>query len=369
MKAKDRKLITAKSGTATLADVARVAGVSRQTAGAVLLGGRSNTRTSGETVRKILRAAQHLSYSPNQAARLLKGAKSRLVGVLNRIRSDDDPSHTLITRKLVEELTGHEFMASLAIYVEGGKSYEEMVKELTRLGLAGLVILDAEILKDRGLLQNLLELCPAAVFYPGGSPLPEVCGHAVDVNRSLAARLAVRHLIERGKKRIAVFDAPHPDGSAADRAGLTRMSGFRQEMQAQGRSPGLACIPKWWSPRSTDDVSGVRKAAGSAIDTLVVSQKADAIFSMALGPSVTVALAQELLKRGYRVPGDVAIITVRDYPIYEALKPSISAVKLHHDRIAAPMVAMLNEMVGDAGKIAARKKVLIDPELIAREST
>jgi LacI family transcriptional regulator len=75
-----------KSGPPTLNDVARRAGVGAGTVSRVINGGH---RVSPDTLLRVRRAIDALGYVPNQAARILKGYRTRTIGLV--IPSIADP--------------------------------------------------------------------------------------------------------------------------------------------------------------------------------------------------------------------------------------------------------------------------------------
>src|ERR1700758_3702463 len=76
-----------KSGShATLADVARKAGVGTTTVSRVINGG---DRVSPKTLAHVRRVIETLGYRPNQAARTLKGHRTKTIGLV--IPSIADP--------------------------------------------------------------------------------------------------------------------------------------------------------------------------------------------------------------------------------------------------------------------------------------
>jgi LacI family transcriptional regulator len=375
---KDRKTTkrltaTKNGGSITLADVARKAGVSRQTAGAILLGGTTNSRAGEETIKRVKAAGQLLNYQPNHAARALKGVKSKQVGILNRVRSDDDPSHALITRNLVEELNRRGMTTSLAMYVEGGRTHVELVEELLTVGIDALIVLDHRLLSDRKTLTRILELCPRTVFYQGGNALPHRIGAAVDVDRARAARMAVSHLFERGRRNIGVFAAREQFVGDMTRAAakFTRMAGLLEEFSARGMVLDESMI--FVSPYSSTDFSFDRsklfESVQEAIVRLVQKKRADAILILTVFPAATVAFVQKLIEMGHSVPGEVAVITIRDYPAYPVFSPSITTVTLHHDQVAAPLVNLIESVISGKSLPEEESYIRIAPELMIRGTT
>ena len=69
-----------KSGShATLADVARKAGVGTTTVSRVINGGH---RVSPRTLNRVRSVIEQLGYMPNQAARILKGERTKTIGLV-----------------------------------------------------------------------------------------------------------------------------------------------------------------------------------------------------------------------------------------------------------------------------------------------
>src|SRR6266852_8303390 len=64
----------------TSVDVARRAGVSKS-AVSLVFGGKATGRVGKQTQKAILHAAQELGYLPNNAARMLRSGRSRLVAL------------------------------------------------------------------------------------------------------------------------------------------------------------------------------------------------------------------------------------------------------------------------------------------------
>ena len=65
----------------SLADIAKLAGVSSAAVGKVLNGGGASIRVGAATRERILKAAKELHYRPSMAASILAGGSSRLIGL------------------------------------------------------------------------------------------------------------------------------------------------------------------------------------------------------------------------------------------------------------------------------------------------
>src|SRR5271155_992301 len=67
------------SSHATLTDVARAAGVGKTTVSRVINGGE---RVSQETLARVLEVIEEFGYQPTQAARILKGERTKTIGLI-----------------------------------------------------------------------------------------------------------------------------------------------------------------------------------------------------------------------------------------------------------------------------------------------
>src|ERR1035438_7566278 len=68
-----------KNAPPTLSQVARAAGVGTTTVSRVINGG---DRVSPETLAKVNRVIESMGYQPNQAARVLKGDRTKTIGLI-----------------------------------------------------------------------------------------------------------------------------------------------------------------------------------------------------------------------------------------------------------------------------------------------
>ena len=74
-----RKEMLKKSALPTLSEVARQAGVGTTTVSRVINGG---DRVSPKTLARVRGVIETLGYTPNQAARILKGDRTRTIGLI-----------------------------------------------------------------------------------------------------------------------------------------------------------------------------------------------------------------------------------------------------------------------------------------------
>jgi DNA-binding LacI/PurR family transcriptional regulator len=215
-------------------------------------------------------------------------------------------------------------------------------------------------------MAGLLRRQPNTVFYEN----PRVPGAThVTVDRVEAGRLAVRHLAEKGRRRIAfalmtLSRATH----------LARRQGYEAELAAQnlpldphlvfnGEPHGL-CFAKY--NRATHQWDFPAHVIDLAIEALVREQHADAI--VAHDDFWAAALLRGLKARGIRVPDDVAVVGYLNHYLADWTDPSLTTIDLQHAVAAQAMVGMLERIITQGPLPEDERVVKIQPTLIVRSS-
>jgi LacI family transcriptional regulator len=91
------------SSHATLTDVARAAGVGTTTVSRVINGGE---RVSQETLARVQAVIEKLGYQPNQAARILKGERTKTIGLI--VPSIADSFFSVVAEAVQEAARAHD---------------------------------------------------------------------------------------------------------------------------------------------------------------------------------------------------------------------------------------------------------------------
>ena len=358
-----KKTTRSKAGRApTLNDVAKLAGVSRWVVGSVLNGGSGNSRCSKDTEDKVREAARILSYHPNHAARLLRGKRSHTFGML--VAAAGDPLRSFLVQFLDAESVKIGCNTIIGNTVVGPDRFEACIDDFVRRGVDGVLYAVHHWFDvDR---ESLVKRIPNVVFYE--DPGIENAAY-VAVDRSESVRLAVRHLIERGSRRIglAVMSLSRPTH-------LDRQSGFQAELASHGREfesdlvfngePFGLAYARY--DRSTNRWNFPTEMMDLVIDKLVVDQKADAI--VAHDDFWAAALIRRLRARGIDVPNQVAVVGYLNHYLADWTEPPLTTIDLQHETAAHQMVGLLERMVNEESLGAEDRVVKVQPKLIVRES-
>ncbi|KAB2343618.1 LacI family DNA-binding transcriptional regulator [Actinomadura rudentiformis] len=201
----------------TISEVAKAAGVSPSTVSYVLSGKR---RISEQTQRRVRQAIDTLGYHPNAGARALASRRTRTLGLL--APACDDLTAGVIRQFINAMLTaarGHDHDLVLLNPAEGTQG----IRRVTVSALVdGVIVMDVDKADSRvGLLEELRT--PTVIIgvpdSPGGLP-------CVDLDFQHAARLAVQHLAQHGRRHLALLESPAHRKSYAvrTRTGFTTMA-------------------------------------------------------------------------------------------------------------------------------------------------
>jgi DNA-binding LacI/PurR family transcriptional regulator len=286
----------------TSRDVAEKAGVSRATVSYVL-NDVQDQRISAETRARVRDAARRLGYTPDPAARALRGGTTDLVLVANPPWMLSPPVAAGVTAA-AGQLEDRGYTPLLAI--GRAATGEQLVRACQRVHPRGLIAPGAE------LTPRVLRLIRAsgtqAVLAIAGRRHKQVPTMVVD--QGLFGRLALEYLRDHGHRRVL---AVAPDSPPAERAiAEDRLAGAQQVAASDG-------IRLSEAPAGTDNTlsEAIAKAfAGTDLPTAVY----------AYNDEYAMAAIRALTDQNLRVPDDVAVIGCDDVPAAQYLRPSLTTV-------------------------------------------
>jgi LacI family transcriptional regulator len=337
--------------SATLADVARRAGVSLATASRALNG--SATRQVGEELRaRVQEAAADLDYSPNaQAQAMARGTTATLGLVVHDIA---DPYFSTIAAGVIEAAAARGLLVTVAS-TQREPDTELRHVELLRQARAQAVVLAGSRLGDPALLDRMRSALRA--FARGGGRVAcigqDVLGvSTVVVENRLGAAALAGALHAAGHRRFAVLAGPPTHLTARDRT-----EGFRYGLAEVGAEPADGHV-------ITCDFT--RDAAYAATADLLATSggvpPVDCLFAvtdvMALG-----ALAA-LRDAGLDVPGDIGLAGFDDITSLQDVVPPLTTARLPMAEMGSAAVELALD--GDPGTL---RRVPVRAEIVLREST
>ncbi|MFJ4143646.1 LacI family DNA-binding transcriptional regulator [Pseudomonas sp. NPDC089734] len=330
------------TGRPTLNEVAQLAAVSPITASRAL---RGVATVTPELVEKVRAAAQSLGYVANPAARALASSSSQTVVVLVPSLSNQLFIETLEAIQGVLRTRGLEVMIGNYHY-----SPEEEEK-LLRNHLVN---------RPKGILLTGFDHTPASCQMLEASGLPCVHMMELDIERDAycvgfsqeeAGAQAARHLLGRGRKRLAYMAAQ------LDPRVLRRGAGFRKVLEEAGLfDPGIQV--------STPQPSSIGLGGELFAQLLERHPDVDGIFFC--NDDLAQGAALEALRRGIAIPQQVSLVGFNDLPGSAYMVPRLTSIRTPREEVGQRAAQLL---LGLLEGVAQPSHVDLGFELVVRESS
>src|SRR5918995_1221152 len=257
---------------ATLSDVARLAGVSIATASKAING---RDEVAPATRRRVLDAAEQISFTPNQLARSLLAGRTGTVGLLT------------------SDLEGR-FVIPILMGAEDAFGAGQVNVFLCDARGDAIIVVGRQTDPRPSLGQGL----PVPVVY-AYAPSDDPADLSLTPDNRAGGRLAVEHLISCGRSRIA-----HISGDPAYAAAQDRLVGVRDGLQSAGLELVGNVMFSVWSEHWGRDAAAMLLAQHPDIDGIVCGSD-----------QIARGVLDTLRDLGRRVPEDVAVIGYDNWEI------------------------------------------------------
>lgn len=289
----DRGEERATSGTVTIAEVARRAGVGIGTVSRVLNGGQS---VSPDTLARVTSVIEELDYHPSPVARNLSLGRTQTLAVVVPFLTH--PSVVERIRGLLQRV-GHSRYEVIVFDVEAPDRRDESLRRLTRRGLAdGAVIVSFR--PDDALVDGLRAAEIPVVLLDAEHPaLPYVA-----IDNVGGGHLAARYLIDTGHRRVAFVG-----DTARNPFGFTSSSDRRRGYEAALIEANLPLRPEY----IREGAHGRHVAHRLTNELLKLEEPPTAIFAASDTQALGVLEAVELAGRG--VPDDISVVGFDDIEV------------------------------------------------------
>ncbi|WP_040282494.1 LacI family DNA-binding transcriptional regulator [Tessaracoccus massiliensis] len=329
---------------ATIADVARVAGVSRATASRAL---NDSPQVTDVTKEKVRAAVQETGFVMNRLGRALAVGRSETIAILVTEPLDEffsDPTFLTVLRGVNDGLAETSTMPVL-LQAWSESEHRRALRHFERRSFDAVISISPYVGGD--MLEALQEGTLPVVLcgQVEGHPYVGVFGN-VYADDVAGAQLAGTRMMERGRRRIAIINGPQDNPAAVD-----RLLGYRAAMGGTF-DPELAVWTGW------DEASGFE----SMRSLLEREPQIDGV--LAASDRIAAGALQALSLGGKNVPADVSLIGFDDHNLATAVTPALTTVRQplnQEGRLAAETA--LDMIAG-----APARTIVLDMELIERDS-
>lgn len=331
-------------GLPTIREVAKLAGVALMTVSRVI---NDHPSVRPKTKKKVQAAIEELGYERNEAAGLLKGQRSMMIGLIVPDLGDIFFAACANTVERMAREAGY-----MTLIVSSGHDAElemQQAELMARRKLSGLLIISSGTGDDVRVRQLRSSGLAVVAF---DRPLEGAGTDAVLIENQSGAEEAIAHLIGHGYKHIACLG--YDDEAYPVRE---RIAGYRSVMFSEGLKPDI-----FMKIVSLEAATGWLEASATKRD------RPTAIFSTNYRTSVY--LLRALSEQKIRVPQDMAMIGFDDFELATVIAPPLTTVGQSPVALATRAVRLLLERIQEvrAGRESSPAKIMLPATLIVRDS-
>lgn len=300
-----------------------------------------------ETKERIFAAAHKFNYRPNFIARSLRAQRTFTVGVV--VPELSDGYSAMVLSGVEDHLREEHYFYFVASHRHDPELIEDYPKLLTERRVEGLLMVDTP-----------------QQFIRRDSPLPIVCisGHddvdgvtTVMLDHNLAARLALEHLISLGHRRIAFFKGQDFSSDTE-----TRWQSTRSAAQTLGVEIRPALVEQLFGNTPSPETGYVAArnilAAGDPFTALLAFNDVSAV-----------GATRALREAGLQVPEDVSVVGFDDVHAAAFHNPALTTIRQPLWEMGRLAASHLLRRIADGEEIPFPKRVVVEPELVVRQST
>lgn len=311
-------LIPKKSG---IVQVAKLARVSPMTVTRTL----NNSAPVAETTRKrVLEAASQLGYKPDPFARALRGCKTKSIGILWSLGGPH--SSVGIVRQMAWDLHQQGYFTYINDSFSDPGAIKKTLTEYVERRVDGLIFSAhyRHILEDNE-IKELLRNIPAVVTVLAEDHNWKCDKLILDYYKSVED--IVDHFVKTGKKRPVVIT----DYVSV----LPRINVFEKRLEQHGIKGDF------FIQRSRRDGYDMGE---SFVEGLVAKYPDgkypfDAVWATA--DEGAAALINHFVKKGYRVPEDIAVVGFNNNETSQYMTPSLASVERMNNKVMSSIIKML----------------------------
>jgi LacI family transcriptional regulator len=326
-----------RSRPATIAEVAKHAGVSPATVSRVM-----NGRFLGapEVAERVRASAKDLAYSPNHLARSLALGQTKAIAFV--VPDLANPTFQAMLSSLSKAAAKDGYRVLVADSAESSSDEPLLVTEIRRR--CDAIVLCAPRMPDAELIALADSLQPLVLINRANAHI-DAPSLAIDYESGIQD--LAEHLYGLGHRRLAYLEGPAD--SVSNRHRLRGLDAF------QKRVAGVEVIRIAGGVSSEDGLAAAPAMRGTG-----------ATAALAFNDLVAIGLLNGLIERGVRVPGDVSVTGFDDIPFARYTTPPLTTASVPHAELGADAWQRMRALIsGDE----PAQNILFRPHLELRRST
>jgi LacI family transcriptional regulator len=337
---------TAGGATVNVHDVAAAANVSIATVSRALAGIET---VNPVLVERVWKAADELGYKPNRLAQALRNQRTRTIGVI--VPDLTNPFFPGVLRAIEHSLRAVGLSLLLGDSGNDPAIERDAVETLLAYPVDALVISVCDSARSQPVVRRASAKVPVIQIDRWATQ----CIHSICVDEAMGVRLAISHLIDQGRRRIAYIPGKLDKSNSAE-----RHAEFRRLLASPSRTCLLEPVVIELS-----DADAAQRGYEAAERLLRDRPHPDAIAC----PSdlAAVGVVRFLNENGVRIPDDIAVTSFDDTILASAIYPQLTSIRQPLNELGEHVTELLQQVLVQR-ELPARS-VLLSPTLVVRGST
>ena len=307
---------------------------------------------SEETSERVKKLAKKLNYMPNIFAKGFRKHKTNIIGVI--VPSITHYFTTTIVRGIIEEASIQGYRVIISESNNDVIKQQEMFNTMIQFGVDGILASLTKMTKKIDHILPIINTVPLILIDKVSDKIP--CTQ-ITINDEEAAFNAIEHLINIGKKRIAIIKEREYSYTSEK-----RYAGYLRALKEHNIVIDEKIII------SVDDIS-LKQGRRMTNLLLSIKKKPDAIF--AITDSAAIGVIQTLKKYNIKIPEEIAVVGFSNSINSTIIEPMLTTVNQPGNLIGKTAIKYLIKEIEneDENDITLNKTIVVKTELIVREST
>ncbi|MDK4703468.1 LacI family DNA-binding transcriptional regulator [Rhizobium sp. CNPSo 4062] len=333
--------------TTSIRHIAKLAGTSVSSVSRVL---NNSGYASPELRERVESAIRTLNYTPSKGAQMLRGAPSRMIGLM--LPSIDVPFFGILAHAIEQELFQRGYQTLICSTAENMDHEARYISMLLSQRVDGVIVASAF-----GSTEHFEALREAHIpIVAIDRELPGIAGDAVMADHEEGGRMMARHLVELGHRKIGIVGAP-----AHSQPVQLRLRGIKEEMAERGIAPPAIFMAEEHSFAATYPLAKQLVASQPQMTGIIGTTDISAI--------ATIHAVQD---HGFSVPRDYSVIGFDDLPEAAYVFPRLTTIAQPIRGVGEQAVRQLESLIDEDQADGERRMdtlIKMPVTLIERDST
>ena len=335
-----------KKNLVTLKKIAQNLGISISTVSRAL---NNHPDISSKTKEEVIAFAKKIHYVPNLFARGFRTHKTNIIGVI--VPNISHYFTSTLLKGILREAENLGYKIIISESINNVEKQSEMLQAMIQFGVDGILLSLARKTKDVDYILETLEHIPLVLFDKVSPKVP--CTQVVIDDEDAAFR-AVEHIINTGKKRIAIIKETEKSLTSEN-----RYLGYLRALRTYNLKVDKSII------LSTEDISIYQ---GKRLTNILLSlqNKPNAIFAITDGAAIGVI--KTLKKNKINIPEEIAVVGFSNSLNSIIIEPKLTTIDQPGNKIGAVALKYLINEINNENQVS-NKTIEIKTNLIVRESS